>query len=176
MTGVIDVKKIFLLATFLFFVMSATAQAEIFPHCMPLEEMSVGGVGYGCTLDYVKKIYGEPVDKKIFIGDGVRVVTLIYSEYFSVTARTSAEDTTPENDLQVVGYSLKNNSLSTPAGLTVGMNYNEVVKHWGRGELVQADDRRGYFYVPAYVQLPVTLTFYVDANAKITEIELGTDF
>ena len=169
-------KKLFALATALLFVMLSTTQAEIYPHCMPLEEMSVGGVGYGTSLGYVKEIYGEPVDKKIFTGDGVRVVTWIYSEYFSVTARTSAEDTTPEDNLQVVGYSLKNNSLSTPAGLTVGMSYHKVVMLWGRGELVEDDGRRGYFYVPASSQLPVTLTFYVDANAKITEMQLGTDF
>ena len=169
-------KNFFTLVTALLFVMLSTAQAEIYPHCMPLEEMSVGGVGYGTSLGYVKEIYGEPVDKKFFTGDGVRVVTWIYSEYFSVTARTFAEDTTPEDGLQVVGYSLKTNALSTPAGLTVGMSYNEVVKHWGRGELVEDDGRRGYFYVPASSQLPVTLTFYVDANAKITEIQLGTDF
>lgn len=169
-------KKFFTFATALLFVMLSTAQAEIYPHCMPLEEMSVGGVGYGTSLGYVKEIYGEPVDKKIFTGDGVRVVTWIYSEYFSVTARTFAEDTTPEDNLQVVGYSLKTNALSTPAGLTVGMSYNEVVKHWGRGELVDDGDRRGYYYVPASSQLPVTLTFYVDANAKITEMQLGTDF
>ena len=169
-------KKFFTIAIALLFVMLSTAQAEIFPHCMPLEEMSVGGVGYGTSLGYVKEIYGEPVDKKIFTGDGIRVVTWIYSEYFSVTARTSDDDTTPEENLQVVGYSLKTNSLSTPAGLTVGMIYNEVVKLWGRGELVQDDGRRGYFYVPASSQLPVTLTFYVDENAKITEMQLGTDF
>ena len=169
-------KKFFTLAITLLFVMLSTAQAEIYPHCMPLEEMSVGGVGYGTSLGYVKEIYGEPVDKKFFTGDGVRVVTWIYSEYFSVTARTSDDDTTLEENLQVVGYSLKNNSLSTPAGLTVGMIYNEVVKLWGRGELVQDDGRRGYFYVPASSQLPVTLTFYVDEHAKITEIQLGTDF
>ena len=170
-------KKFFALAIALLLATSfAAAQAEIFPHGMPLEEMSVGGVGYGTSLARVKEIYGEPVDKEIFTGDGVRVVTWIYSEYFSVTARTSDDDTTLEENLQVVGYSLKNNSLSTPAGLTVGMIYNEVVKLWGRGELVQDDGRRGYFYVPASSQLPVTLTFYVDEHAKITEIQLGTDF
>ena len=170
-------KKFFTAAIVLLLTMSfATAQAEIYPHMMPLEEMSVGGVGYGTSLAYVKEIYGEPVDKKIFTGDGVRVVTWIYSEYFSVTARTSVDDTTPEDELKVVGYSLKTNALSTPAGLTVGMSYNEVVMHWGRGELVEDDGRRGYFYVPASSQLPVTLTFYVDANAKITEMQLGTDF
>lgn len=166
-------KKIFLLAAILFCMTNFSVASA---NSMPLEEMSVGGVGYDCTLAYVKKIYGEPADKKIFTGDGVRIVTWFYSENFSVTARTSEDDMTPEENLHVVAFSLKDNSLSTPSGLTVGMSYNEVVKLWGRGELYVDDGRRSYFYVPAYGYLPVTLTFYVDNAATITEIQLGTDF
>ncbi|MBR1645874.1 MAG: hypothetical protein IJ685_03755 [Selenomonadaceae bacterium] len=166
-------KKIFLFATFLFFV---TTFAQVSANSMPISEMCVGGVGYGSSLGYVKKIYGEPVDKTFFTGEGVRVVTWIYSEYFSVAARTGAEDFSPEENLPVVGFSLKNNSLSTPSGLTVGMNYNEVVKMWGRGELFESEAGRSYFYVPADSQIPMVLTFYVDADGTITEIQLGTDF
>ena len=142
---------------------------------MPREEMYVGGVGHGCTLGYVKKIYGEPLERKIFDGVDIHGSTWIYSKYFSVTGRTSQE-AIAEEDLPVVGFSLKNNSLSTPSGLTVGMNYNEVVKLFGRGELYEYDGRRGYFYVPAYSGEPMTLTFYVDDAGTITEIELGTDW
>ena len=166
-------KKIFLLTTILFFM---TSFAQVSANSMPISEMCVGGVGYGSSLGYVKKIYGEPVDKINFTGDGVRIVTLIYSEYFSVTARTGAEDFSPEDDLPVVSFSLKNNSLSTPSGLTVGMNYNEVVKMWGRGEIFESEAGRSYFYVPADSQVPMTLTFYVDTDSTITEIQLGTDF
>ena len=166
-------RKIFWLATILVFV---TSFAQASANSMPVSEMYVGGVGYGTSLGYVKEIYGEPVDKRTFTGDGVRIVAWIYSEYFSVTARTGADDFSPEEDLPVVSFTLKNNSLSTPSGLTVGMNYNEVVKMWGRGEYFESEGGRSYFYVPADSQIPMTLTFYVDADATITEIQLGTDF
>lgn len=174
-------RKIFLLAAILFIVSASTASAN----SMPRSEMYIGGVGYGVTLGEVKKIYGEPLDKENFTGDGVRVVKWIYDSYFSVTARTSAYDATPEENLAVVGFSLSYNFSpfgnaddlpKTPSGLTVGMNYNEVVKLWGRGELYEYDGRRGYFYVPNDSDIPMTLTFYVNDAATITEIELGTDF
>lgn len=174
-------KKIFLLATFLFFV---TTFAQVSANSMPASEMRVGGIGYGSSLAQVKEIFGEPLDKETFTGDGVRVVTWIYSSYFSVTARTGARNTTPEENLPVVGFSLKYSFLpyenpdspKTPSGITVGMNYNEVVKLFGRGELFELDGRTSYFYVPADSQVPMTLSFYVDENATITEIQLGTDF
>ena len=174
-------KKIFLLATLLLFV---TSFAQVSANSMPASEMSIGGIGHGSSLAHVKEIYGEPLDKNSFIGDGVRVVTWIYSSYFSVTARTGARDTTPEDDLRVVGFSLKYSFLpyenpdlpKTPSGITVGMNYSKVVELFGRGELFEVDGRTSYFYVPADSQIPMTLTFYVDDNATITEIALGTDF
>ena len=173
-------KKIFMLAAILLLTNFSAAYAN----SMPREEMYVGGVGYGVTLGYVKDIYGEPLERDIFDGDGIRNVTWIYSSYFSVTARTRSGDSSPEENLTVVGFSLKHSFLphenpdspKTPSGITVGMNYNEVVKLWGRGELYEYDGRKGYFYVPSDSQIPMTMTFYVDDNGTITEIELGTDW
>jgi len=164
-------KKIFLLATILIFLPSVA-----FAGIMPQSEMKVGGIGYGSELSYVKKIFGEPTERKSFSGDGVRTVTWIYSEKFSVTARTDIDDDRPEDDLPVVAFSLKDDSLATPGGITVGMIYNAVVRQWGMGEfLTDYDGRKAYFYTPNDSQVPMTLTFYVE-NGRITEIALGTDF
>ena len=167
------VKKFFVTLALIF---SATIFSTASANSMPREEMYVGGVGYGCKLGYVKELYGEPLERKEFVGDGVRIVTYFYSKYFSVTTRTAAEDISPEERFSVVGFSLKDNSLSTPSGFTVGMNYNEVVKLFGRGELYEYNGRTGYFYVPSDSGKPITLTFYVDDMDTITEIELGTDW
>ena len=165
-------KKIFLLATILLSVVSCSTA---FANSMPREEMCVGSVGYGCTLGNVKAIYGEPLERRIFDGIDAHGSTWIYSPNFSVTGRTFGNSVSEEN-LTVVAFALKDNSLSTPSGLTVGMSYHEVVKRWGRGELYEFNGRRGYFYVPSNSDVPMTLTFFVDAESTITEIELGTDF
>lgn len=164
-------KKFFLLATILLFLPSVA-----FAGIMPQSEMKVGGIGYGCELSYVKKIFGEPLDRQVFSGDGIRTVTWIYSENFSVTARTGMNDDRPEEDLPVVAFSLKDDSLATPGGVTVGMFYNTVVRQWGMGEfLTDYDGRKAYFYTPNDTQVPLVFTFYV-SEGKITEISLGTDF
>ncbi|MBR0261492.1 MAG: hypothetical protein IJQ85_06815 [Selenomonadaceae bacterium] len=73
-------------------------------------------------------------------------------------------------------FSSKNNYLSTPAGLNVDMDYNEVVKRWGLGESIDLDKCKGYYFIPIDDLIPVTLTFYVEEDATITEIELGINF
>ena len=164
-------KKFFLLAVMMIVAASvSTAQAN----SMPREEMCVGGVGYGCMFSYVKEVFGEPAERRTFDGVDVHGCTWIYSPQFSVTGRTFGNPVSEE--MTVVAFSLKDDSLTLPDGLTVGMSYNEVVKRWGRGELYEYDGRRCYFYVPNDSDIPMTLSFYVDDAATITEIELGTDF
>lgn len=164
-------KKFFLLAVMMIVAASvSTAQAN----SMPREEMCVGGVGYGCMFSYVKEVFGEPLERRTFDGVDVHGCTWIYSPQFSVTGRTFGNPVSEE--ITVVAFSLKDDSLTLPDGLTVGMSYNEVVKRWGRGELYEYDGRRCYFYVPNDSDIPMTLSFYVDDAATITEIELGTDF
>ena len=119
-------KKILLLFTILLLNINVC-----FAHWMPESETFVGGVGPGCTLGYVKSIYGEPQQKKWFNGDGIRGVAYIYGPLFSITGRTWNNDPRPENDLIVVGYSLKANNLSTPSGITVGIPYSTVSGMYG---------------------------------------------
>lgn len=149
-------------------------QSLVFAHWMPREEMYVGGIGAGCTLGYVKSVYGEPKEKKWFHSDGVRGVTYIYSDAFSVIGRTGGNDPREEDDLLVVSFSLKDNSLATPSGLTVGMPYETVAGMFGRVEKSTFYGRISYSY--AVPKSPVELTFYVDDKDIITEIYEGTEF
>lgn len=48
-----------------------------FAHWLPKSELFVGGVGPGCTLEYVASVYGQPKEKRWFNSDGVRGVTYI---------------------------------------------------------------------------------------------------
>lgn len=144
-------------------------------------ELFVGGVGPGCTLEYVASVYGQPKEKRWFNSDGVRGVTYIYSPYFSITGRTGSRDPRPESELIVVGYTLKNNSLSTQSGLTVGIPYKTVAGMYGtvkkeydsyRNKFYYSydwDDEKRYYFQPV-------MCFFVDKNNIITEIYVGTDW
>ncbi len=150
-----------------------TFHSLAFAHSMPREEMYVGGVGAGCSLGYVSSIYGEPREKTEFRSDGVQVMTYVYSDTFSITGQTYAEDLCAEEDLMVVGFSLKDGSLSTPHGIAVGMPYEKAVELFGYGVWFEAGDAVGYIY-PAEGSA-VELTFYVDRQGIITEIYEGTE-
>lgn len=146
-----------------------------FAHTMPESELFLRGIGPETTLAQVKSIYGEPAKKDAFKGDGVRVVTYIYSPLFEVIGRTYAEDTSPEENIKVVGYSVKDKNITTPSGFAAGMPYQAVVKKFGPGEkFTDYDGRIGYIY--SFNSGVTTLTFYVDKNEIISEINLGTDF
>ena len=123
-------------------------------HWLPKSELFVGGVGPGCTLEYVASVYGQPKEKRWFNSDGVRGVTYIYSPYFSITGRTGSRDPGPESELIVVGYTLKNNSLSTDRKST---------------RLNSSHDEKRHYFQPV-------MCFFVDKNNIITEIYVGTDW
>ena len=162
-------KKIFLLCMTIVFLLPALALV----HSMPREEMYVGGVGAGCTLGYAKLIYGEPMDRDYFCGDGVRVIKYIFTPEFIVTGRTWAGDTRDEEELEIVSFSLRDSSLSTPSGFTVGSSYEKLIEYFGYGEEMKIGGRRCYIYQAA--GSPVEMSFYVDDNDIITEIYEGTE-
>ena len=89
--------------------------------------------------------------------------------------KTYAEDTSPDEKLTVVGYMVKDKNITTPSGFSVGMPYQAVVKKFGPGEkFTDYDGRIGYIY--SFNSGMTTLTFYVDKNDIVSEINLGTDF
>ncbi|MCH4188650.1 MAG: hypothetical protein LKF74_08235 [Megasphaera sp.] len=145
-----------------------------FAHWLPESETFVGGVGYGCTLEYVKSIYGEPSNKRWFNTDGVRGVTYSYGPLFSVTGRTWDKDQKPEGELTVTGYTLKANNLATPSGLTVGIPYETVANMYGSvPKWTSHDGRTGYIYEFNHLR---EMIFYVNSNGIINEIVFGTDW
>ena len=70
---------------------------------------------------------------------------------------------------------VKDKNITTPSGFSVGMPYQAVVKKFGPGEKFKDyNGRIGYIY--GFNNDVKTLTFYVDKEDKISEINLGTDF
>lgn len=105
----------------------------------------------------------------------------IYSPYFSITGRIGSRDPRPESELIVVGYTLKNNSLSTQSGLTVGILYATVTGMYGtvKKEYDSYSDKFYYSYdwddeKRHYFQL--AMSFFVNKNNIITEFHVGTDW
>ena len=160
-----------LIAFFVF--LSLLVSSVALAHSMTREEMYVGGVGPGCTLGYVQEVYGEPMDKKEFADNWIHVVTYIYSENFSVTGRYMTGDDIPEKDINVTGFTLKDNSLATPSGIRVGTPYQEVVQKFGSGDVVHISGKTYYCYTAPHSA--VEMSFVVDAKNIITEIRAGTE-
>ena len=133
---------------------------------MPHSEWNVGGVGYGCTLGYVKSVYGEP-QEKIILGvstnGSLRNVKYIYSPTFEIWG----VGTKAEEDLKVFGFKCTDSTLQTPSGFHVGMPYSALTKKYKSGKKIVRKGRTFYQHD--------CLHFYVDEQEMITEIELITD-
>ncbi len=133
---------------------------------MPHSEWTVGGVGYGCTLGYVKSVYGEPQDKKIInisTNGSFRNVTYIYSPTFEIWG----VGTKAEEDLKVFGFKCTDSTLQTPSGFHVGMPYTAVTNKYQSGKKIVREGRTYYQHDCFH--------FYVDRQEMITEIELRLD-
>lgn len=154
---------------------------ERLPRC----EMAIGGITFGCTLDYVKTIYGEPSNITRYSGDGVKVVNFFYGDNFRITGRVFARydkatkqyySDLEEDEYPVTGFSIKDDSLTMPCGIKVGDSYLKVVEKFGVGAKYQPykeKDKIGFSYL-----LRATLEemhFIVDKNGIIRDIGTSTD-
>lgn len=152
---------------------------------LPKCEMAIGGITFGWTLNYVKKIYGEPTKITHHAGDGVKVTNYYYGDNLRVVGRVFAQwskDTgyyspIAEDDYPVTGVIITDGSLTMPCGIKVGDSYLKVIEKFGIGAKYVPygnEDRTGYSYL-----LRATLEemhFQVDKNGIICEIGTATDF
>jgi len=102
---------------------------------VPDSEISLGGIYFGASMQYVKSIYGAP-DKKSTIYDHPlwrgEVTTWKYGDSVVVTF----------SDKKVITvYVSENNGFATPAGVIVGMDYTVPQKLYG------APDNHGSSYL-----------------------------
>lgn len=152
-------------------------QATVFAApIIPKEELAIGGISLDCTLGYVKEIYGEPKEvtwkEKGKAGSKMGItyyITYKYSDTFNVTGKKSERDSREENELRVNSIFIRDNSLSTPSGLTVGMPYTTVVEMFGEGEKLTYQGKTWYSYSPNKGGI-ILLQFMVNDEGIITEI------
>lgn len=122
-------------------------------------EFAIGGVTIGSSADYVQSIYGEPthISDKVPNAEGGYSYSYAYGSSFYIffDANTNV----------VTGiFSTANNGLTTPAGLTVGMDADAIEQAYGE----PWKNDRGYI---SYHEEGKWLVFTTH-NGKITEIKL----
>lgn len=156
----------------------AFAKSEPIKQTIPKEEMYIGGIGLHATLGYVKSIYGEPAEKK---GENDQYNLLNYNIFlnyspnfivYGVTGRRQ-KNRKEEDDVRVWGVVIKDNSLTTPSGIAVGMPYKAVVDLFGETPEKRTAKGGVYHEYGIYYQGgESTMSFHVDEVGIITMISL----
>lgn len=105
---------------------------------IPDSEFAIGGVTIGSSADYVQSIYGEPthISDKVPNAEGGYSYSYAYgaSFYIFFDANTNV----------VTGiFSTANNGLTTPVGLTVGMDADAIEQAYGE----PWKNDRGYIFI-----------------------------
>lgn len=79
---------------------------------IPDSEFAIGGITIGSSADYVQAIYGEPthISDKVPNAEGGYSYSYAYGSSFYIFFDANTN------------FSTANNGLTTPAGLTVGMD------------------------------------------------------
>lgn len=99
------------------------------------ERIAIGGVGPGCTADYVKSVYGEPSTTESHTGG----VSYNYNGGFIVSF--------DEGMTQVLSATCTTDNLSTPDGVSVGMEASALSHRYGTADHVYTfNDKTLYVY------------------------------
>jgi hypothetical protein len=147
-------------------------------HSMTVAEMSIGGIAPQSTFGYVKQVYGLPSVSDVQTynqknGQTIRIA-YIYNTilvFSGITHHWAGK----EDDELIYHISCRANNLLTPSGFTRGTKYNDVVKKFGAGDLLDpksihnAIDGCKYY---DYVVNDQAMTFAVDKEGIVCEITI----
>ena len=142
-------------------------------HTMTVEEMALGGIAPGMTMGEVITAKGEPAKVDRMDGEGVRLYKYYYGPAVKpdlvVSALAYRDDQRPEKALPVRAYELQTNAVASPAGITVGTDYQQVVELFGAGEM-----QKGYKGLTNYIYKLASptwnITYHVGQDNLITGI------
>lgn len=138
---------------------------------IPLDQLRLGGIGIGDSLDYVKSIYGEPTKigkrGKNYLYNGLYGYDITYGDSFNL-------DVIEEKDGREIITniaSIANNGLAMPNGLKVESPVGDIFKNFGMPwcTISSDDGHRGYIY--RSVKMPKIL-FMTDKTHVITGITI----
>ena len=151
-------------------------QATAFARQLPQEELYLGGLHVGYPMGYVKSLYGEPSQKR-WQEDRrhprtvVYYITYEYSPTFKVIGRTTkGQSYEDEQDARIYSIIVKDDSVSTPSGITVGMPYKVVAEMFGESKKRTFPSGQD-FYMHSFRGLDIY--FEVDASEIITLIHMS---
>ena len=108
-------KKILFVTMCCIIMLAGTAMASV-----PTSELSIGGIGIGSSGNYVRSVYGNPDNIKLY--DWGESWT--YGSFELVLEKNAVLS------LRSTG----NNGLATPAGLAVGMKYSDAYNLYGKAD------------------------------------------
>ena len=101
------------------------------------KQAAIGGVGPGCTLDYVRQVYGEPDSQQTKFEDGMHMTKYYYGNSFVVCALRK----------KVINVKCTANNLKTPDGIKVGMSSGMLPKTYGKeSSTYQRKDLKYFVY------------------------------
>ncbi len=134
--------------------------AEAFPHArMQVDQVALGGIPLGATMNQVKSVYGEPATREEKAGGSLgRVITWNYGGTYIIkfsgeSHRVISEQTTA------------NNGIKLPSGIGVGDNISRV-KNYNQLTKISAREYR------VDVMGEQHIYFKADRNGKICSIEI----
>lgn len=137
------------------------------------EEINIGGISIGSSLDYVEQIYGTPTSKKNFddiMGNGE---IYYYNNKLIISALNTKNGTTYVNDIVC-----RESNLTTPSGFAVGTSYENVLKKYKKVEPLSKDRVNNYKQNYIYYEHTcgnLYMRFTVDKKGIIQEIECYMD-
>lgn len=134
-----------------------------------LDELRLGGIGIGDSLDYVKSIYGEPTKigkkGKNYLYDGLYGYEITYGDSFKL-------DVIDENDgreIIINVVSTANNGLALSNGIKVGSTAGDIFKNFGMPWRTNNDKDGNKSYVYRSIESP-KIMFETDKMHVITKI------
>lgn len=130
---------------------------------VPDAEVSIGGIPYGASMDYVRSIYGAPA----------KVSTTSRHPLWRGQVDTYHYGTTMDvvfcNTAMVHADCRGNNGWGTPAGITVGMTKETVLRLYGEPD----SEGKGSFFYQSESNGDHGIKFMFDDAGKIKSIHVG---
>ena len=103
------------------------------------DRIAIGGVGPGCTPDYVESVYGEPTSQETGSSGAQSYVEYNYNNGYVIGF--------DESGSQAVAVTCTTDNLTTPDGVAVGMEASVLSEKYGTADhIYNFNDKSLYVY------------------------------